>query len=783
MKKRHYLYLLFAIFSPFVELNASIFEIKNIFLFESGFFEIIKNNERGLNKFFYLSFFLGLSLLFLNNLILYFYLKSRSYLIYLGVIIFWILSGFFWFSDSNTSLSKLLFSLSIIIASTFYFYFIKDLFDLKEKKTNLNNLSNYFIISLFSILIISPFLTKYTIHMLYLCIIFISIFISLILLNNKKNDNLKVLIHSFSFLVIGLFSSFFFGVEFIFGGMTIHLLILGVAPLNKIKIRMDKELKEEKELSNLLEDVRYGLEKSIEKRTKEVKDLLDHMNSAVFAIGRNFKVLYPVSEKSKVVFGYDITGYNIYDFLFYNIRKGTKVFSDLSSCLTMVFDQDEIQFYALSGGLPKKVNLPSKDKKGIMTLKLSYSPILNKNKLVDKVLCIVEDVSDTEGYYIKSSDSVLNFEFLKEVANIENKKELAKGLQNATDKAFIVLEDFISPLSDTYKAKYFEEKLINYITEVKEDLKELHLLTDIFKKRCWEIIDIEERNVKIDPQIEATNIICDILDTLFQYKSTASLFFKVKFKANFKSVDFIMEKIKNLETQFNNLFEYVFLVRDIKNINQEKIEKVLHLAKLYPDFERAIDLIQQRSRLIFFLLKGVGEDKIAQYYIQLSNLVKLMPEKDKLDESIIKHNLIEPYKIILEKKNKIEDRVAKVGVSIEKHLIISNREYFNSILKLFKLLLDKNENKLNNNPNKLPELDPTSFDFVKSIVISLSPLQINHDVPNREFENIISTLESLIEEIFYNDLKTGDALPVEKDNIQFIKFIQNIVPFAFSDKK
>ena len=61
----------------------------------------------------------------------------------------------------------------------------------------------------------------------------------------------------------------------------------------------------------------------------------------------------------------------------------------------MVFDQDEIQFFALSGGLPKKIHLPSKDKKSVMTLKLSYSPILNKNNLVDKVLCIVEDVSDS----------------------------------------------------------------------------------------------------------------------------------------------------------------------------------------------------------------------------------------------------------------------------------------------------------------------------------------------------------------------------------------------------
>ena len=55
----------------------------------------------------------------------------------------------------------------------------------------------------------------------------------------------------------------------------IHVLLLSLVPLNQINFNKDKNLKEERELSNLMEDVRFGLEKSIEKRTREVKDLLD----------------------------------------------------------------------------------------------------------------------------------------------------------------------------------------------------------------------------------------------------------------------------------------------------------------------------------------------------------------------------------------------------------------------------------------------------------------------------------------------------------------------------
>tara|TARA_Y100001954_G_scaffold78935_1_gene86727 strand:- start:3267 stop:4094 length:828 start_codon:yes stop_codon:yes gene_type:complete len=273
MKPRNYLYLLLTIFlfSSFLELNASVFEAKKNFQFSSGFSRNIKFQKIGFNNNSYLTLLSGFFILFLNNLVLYFYIRSKSYLIYIGVIIFWTFSSFFWFSEININLSKVVFSLSILITSILYFYFIKDLFDFREKSLSLNNFSNYLIYSLGSFLLISPFLTKYSIHMLYLCIFFICFFISLIFFQKKKFNNLKILIHAFSFLIIGLFSSFLFDVELIFAGVTIHFLILGMAPLNKIKIGMEHELKEEKDLSNLLEDVRYGLEKVLKKEQKRLK--------------------------------------------------------------------------------------------------------------------------------------------------------------------------------------------------------------------------------------------------------------------------------------------------------------------------------------------------------------------------------------------------------------------------------------------------------------------------------------------------------------------------------
>ncbi|MEC7182128.1 MAG: hypothetical protein VXW15_05410, partial [Bdellovibrionota bacterium] len=122
-----------------------------------------------------------------------------------------------------------------------------------------------------------------------------------------------------------------------------------------------------------------------------------------------------------------------------------------------------------------------------------------------------------------------------------------------------------------------------------------------------------------------------------------------------------IEKINDLEKVFKNLFEYVFLVRDINKIDDEKMEKVLKVAILYPEFERTINLIHQRSNLLKFLLRGLGDFELAQDFETLSNLVKQMPERRMLSKSIIKNNLIEPYSIILPKLEGIEDRIKNYG--------------------------------------------------------------------------------------------------------------------------
>ena len=68
----------------------------------------------------------------------------------------------------------------------------------------------------------------------------------------------------------------------------------------------------------------------------------------------------------------------------------------------------------------------------------------------------------------------------------------------------------------------------------------------------------------------------------------------------------LVEKKKDLDTLMSNLLEYVFLVRDIKDLNEENISNAPKKARLYNEFDETISKIMFRSRLIAFLLKVAG---------------------------------------------------------------------------------------------------------------------------------------------------------------------------------
>ena len=75
-------------------------------------------------------------------------------------------------------------------------------------------------------------------------------------------------------------------------------------------------------------------------------------------------------------------------------------------------------------------------------------------------MIIAEDFSEAEEFHRKAQMDQLNFFFLKEVIAFKENKILPKNLERSINESLMILERFISPLSDTYSREYFIDKIL-----------------------------------------------------------------------------------------------------------------------------------------------------------------------------------------------------------------------------------------------------------------------------------------------------------------------------------
>lgn len=463
---------------------------------------------------------------------------------------------------------------------------------------------------------------------------------------------------------------------------SINLDLAKIQTLKDLKLKR-KELKKPDELDQLVNstnemkrnlqvnhekilDYSRNLEKKILEATKEINEeknkianLMNNIQVSIFVIGKDFLILPPVSNFSKFLFNKDIVGLHISQVLFFNFKQGTKQYQDLVSTFRKIFETNINDFENLRTMLPKKVTIPDQFKKRGKVLKLSYKAISNDSEMIKNLMCTAEDITDSENLLKISNQDQEKYHNLKEIIFIEEKVHLSSSLELSLKKSFDLLDDFISPMSDTYENEHFIEKFKYYLEDLRSLLSSSKLI-NLKISKFFEELKIIKENSNLNIQFETTNLLCKIFDNLIDYSMGLNLLTPTKIDLAFSFSKAAIEKSKDLEKVFRNLFEYIFLVREIDKIDDEKMEKVLKVAILYPEFERTINLIHQRSTLLSFLFKGIGDFELASDFETLSKLVKQMPERRMLTKSIIKNNLIEPYSIILPKLEGIENRVREL---------------------------------------------------------------------------------------------------------------------------
>ena len=417
--------------------------------------------------------------------------------------------------------------------------------------------------------------------------------------------------------------------------------------------------RESERLADLLEDARNGLEKLVNKKTRELQEslhettgMLSNINKGIFSIDKNGTVLGPVSIYSKLLFKKDIVGENGLNLLFFHLKDGSDLKNQLVDSFQKVFGKRESTFLSLKGGFPSRVIQPDKKRTKGRVLDITTIPLLNADSKVEKLMFIIDDVTESTEEYNQFKEMGHEYKVFMEILPLERKDKIVSGLSSFINNTISSLGKLMEPGSEEFSKKEINTLIFNLIKKFKTSdasrLKELeHAMTRIQ----------EEGNVPKDTEpgkvlVWAVEKLSGLFLVLNRYVESFNFIHKngmgpgviFSFPKGFeKSLD---EKRKDLDTVMKNLLEYVFLVRELKDLSEENISNAPKKARLYNEFDETISKIMFRSRLIAFLLKVSGKNEESTHYMNLSELLEQMPSKEKLNEAALINHLMVPYKKI-----------------------------------------------------------------------------------------------------------------------------------------
>lgn len=136
------------------------------------------------------------------------------------------------------------------------------------------------------------------------------------------------------------------------------------------------------------------IQTAVSAEATKVKVLADNMQQALFSIEKGGTIVEPVSKFTEHLLGGKIVGKNLLDVLYRNLPRDDKQkFDGVQNALNMVFGEDELQWDLISDQFPHECTHSDKTER---ILKVQPSPIWSNEQTVEKIVFVVEDVTQME---------------------------------------------------------------------------------------------------------------------------------------------------------------------------------------------------------------------------------------------------------------------------------------------------------------------------------------------------------------------------------------------------
>lgn len=187
----------------------------------------------------------------------------------------------------------------------------------------------------------------------------------------------------------------------------------------------------------------------VENRNQQLKvehqktaNLLNNMRQSLFTVIADGTVIGPVSKYSEKVFGENIEGKKIIELLYRDIPHDSEVFATLKTAFSVVFGEGELQWGFMEEAFPSRVIRQSRKgddgAEGVyeQILKVSVIPLWDENFLLEKLMFIVEDVTELETLTrraaIEKEKSERNMRMVQELLQ-SSRGEVKKCLSDSSD--------------------------------------------------------------------------------------------------------------------------------------------------------------------------------------------------------------------------------------------------------------------------------------------------------------------------------------------------------------
>lgn len=182
--------------------------------------------------------------------------------------------------------------------------------------------------------------------------------------------------------------------------------------------------------------------KLLRTENQKVNNLLNNMRQAVFSVIEKGIIVGPVSKYSSTVFGEDIIEKNVFDVLYCSLGSDSEEYSAVKTALNVVFGESDLQWELSEDSFPKRVIICKNCEK---ILKVVCSPIWNDKNLLEKIMFVVEDVTEVE-------------KLERRIA--QEKAQNSRALQIVHELISLKREDALDFISKTKRAVFYIKKSV-----------------------------------------------------------------------------------------------------------------------------------------------------------------------------------------------------------------------------------------------------------------------------------------------------------------------------------